>query len=244
MMYRKRNVNEKQVRSVKTIYHRLRTYCCENKVWEDRWIYRPNEQDDNHKKPLYNHYRQSVTVLSWVLDDGKGGGKDSRSNRDEDVQDNMRSHNEGHIEKWKHQEGVRVDDINEMREIWMRWHRHVMRMEKANPGKKVLNNGDWMIDQEGDPGRDGKIALRRIRTTSKWEQIIQKTDICGGGNRRQLTLHTTGKPGIRTRGRELHVVSSPLNMIALHQCTCNVKHKLQPTCMYTQQKSSWTLIKV
>ena len=43
-------------------------------------------------KTLYNHYAPSVTVWSRVMDYGKGGGKDSGSNRDEDVEENKRSH--------------------------------------------------------------------------------------------------------------------------------------------------------
>ena len=62
---------------------------------------------------------------------------------------------------------LRVDDINEkMREIRMRWYGPVMRMEEANPVKNMIGRLKEQ-DHEGDPGRDGKIMLRRTWTICK-----------------------------------------------------------------------------
>ena len=66
------------------------------------------------------------------MDNGKKRGRNFGSNRDEDVEENKRSHTKGQGEKWEHQKGVTVCDIKrEGEEIRMRWYGHVMRMEEV-----------------------------------------------------------------------------------------------------------------
>ncbi len=91
-----------------------------------------------------------------------------------------------------------------MIEIRMRWYGHVMKMEEANPLKKVMNMEIEGTRLRGSPGSDEKTTIGRKeghgRLPSESKEI-QKTDICGGGRRRQKTMQLR-LAGNQASGRE------------------------------------------